>query len=455
MSGSRSRVFFLSLAVMASSLPATAQEWSPLKRGTDNVEVLGHLPLGHSQSVADMDIEQELDRPFAYVARMVYGQAGPKGLDIISIADPAAPELLYEWRIEDQDLHQRTGGMDVKHFKWGDRYYVVQSLQFGSGGPDNDLGAVVLDVTGLPDPSTVREVARIRRPDMPGGFHNIFIYKHSDDRVYLFTTARAPGALIYDLGMIVDGDLDNAYVGMVPVPESALGAGRGRGYHDFYVGYHPDTDEDRFYGGGTGGYYIYDVSDLKNPELRITLTGVSGVSYGHTFTPSPDGRYVIAETEYQYAPLRIFDLQPALDGEVTNIRRPVSAFTANWRNLVHNHEVRWPYVFVSGYLDGLQIFNLQDPLNPVTVGVYDTYVGPPHGNSSRGIGGNELFNGAFGVDVRNADGLIVISDMSTGLWTIKMEGFQGWNGEQWGQPDISSAQKWDESRRGRPVSDHP
>ena len=23
---------------------------------------------------------------------------------------------------------------------------------------------------------------------------------------------------------------------------------------------------------------------------------------GHTFTPTPDGRYVIAETEYQYAP---------------------------------------------------------------------------------------------------------------------------------------------------------
>ena len=150
----------------------------------------------------------------------------------------------------------------------------------------------------------------------------------------------------------------------------------GRGYHDFYVGYHPDTGEDRFYGGGTGGYYIYDVSDIENPELRVTLVGVSGVRGGHTFTPSPDGRYVVAETEYQYAPIRIFDLQPALDGEVTNISRPISAWTADWENLVHNHEVRWPYVFASGYLDGLQIFSLMDPENPVTVGYYDTYAGP-------------------------------------------------------------------------------
>lgn len=433
-------------AVLAASAPAavSAQDqvpWSPLNRGSDNIEVLGHLPLGPRLSVADMDVEQEMNRPFAYVSRMVYGFEGPKGLDIISIADPEKPQLLYEWRIEDQDLHQRTGGMDVKHFKWDDRYYVVQSLQFGQGGPDTDLGAVVLDVTGLPDASTVEEVARIREPEMPGGFHNIFIYKHSNGRVYLFTTAGAPGALIYDLGMIVDGDLDNARVGMVPIG-SADGSG---GYHDFYVGYHPDTDEDRFYGGGTGGYYIYDVSDVADPQLRITLTNVSGVSYGHTFTPSPDGRYVIAETEYQYAPLRIFDLQPALDGERQNISSPVSAFTANWKNLVHNHEVRWPYVFVSGYLDGLQIFNLQDPLNPVTVGYYDTYIGPP--NTDR----YAMFNGAFGVDVRNEDGLIVISDMSTGLWTFRMDGFQGWNGEQWGFPNISSAQDWDAPAR-RPIT---
>jgi hypothetical protein len=434
------------IAVSAAPLQAQQVPWSPLQRGSDNMEVLGHLPLGPRLSVADMEVEQELDRPYAYVARMQYGPVGPKGLDIISIADPENPELIYEWRIENQDLHLPTGGMDTKHFKWRNRYYAVQSLQFGQGGPDSDLGAVILDVTGLPDPDAVREVARIREPEMPGGFHNIFIYKHSNDRIYLFTTANAPGALVYDLGMIVEGDLENARVGLVPVPESALGQGGGRGYHDFYVGYHPDTGEDRFYGGGTGGYYIYDVSNVEAPELRITLTGISGVNYGHTFTPSPDGRYVIAETEYQYAPLRIFDLQPALEGERMNINAPLSAWTANWQNLVHNHEVRWPYVFVSGYLDGLQIFNLQDPANPVTVGYYDTYVGPP--NTDR----YSMFNGAFGVDVRNADGLIVVSDMSTGLWTFRMEGFQGWNGEHWGVPDISSAQKWDQPVVRRPIS---
>jgi hypothetical protein len=411
---------------------ALAQEWTPLKRGSDNIEVLGHIPLGHPLSVADMDVEQELDRPYAYVARMIYGDDGPKGTDIISLADPERPELLYEWRIENEELHLPRGGMDVKHFKLDGRYYLVQSTQFGQGGPNYNLGAVVLDVTDLPDPTSVREVARIYDHENPGGFHNIFIYKHSNGGVYLFTTSRGPYARVYDLAKVVAGDVDDALAGLVPVPATA-GPPGSLSYHDFYVGYHPDTDD--------------DVTDLTDPQLRITLTGISGVSRGHTFTPSPDGRYVIAEVEYQYAPIRVFDLKPALDGEVTNVSRPISAFTADWKNLIHNHEVRWPFVFASGYLDGLQIFNLMDPQNPALVGYYDTYIGPPNTDQTA------VFNGAFGIDVRNADGLIVVSDMSTGLWTFRMDGFQGWNGEDWGLPDISSAQKWDEPVKKRgPIS---
>ena len=376
---------------------------------------------------------------------MVYAGQGVMGMDIIGIEDPSRPEILYEWRIEEQDLHLGRGGMDVKHFKWNGRYYVIQSTQFGQGGPDSDMGGVILDVTGLPDASTVREVARIREPLMPGGFHNIFVYKHSAGRVLLFATVSGPLAQVYDLGKLVEGaSSEEARAGRVPNPSSD--EGRGRGYHDFYVGYHPDTDQDRFYGGGGGGYYVYDVSDLEEPELVVTLTGISGVSGGHTFTPSPSGRYVVAETEYEFAPLRIFDLQPALDGETTNIRSPISGWTADYKNLTHNHEIRWPLVFVSGYLDGLQIFSLEDPYNPVTVGYYDTYIGP------RATETTPVFNGAFGVDVRNADGLITISDMSTGFWTFRMEGFQGWNGAQHGVPDISSAQKWDEPVR-RPISE--
>lgn len=429
-------VGLLLLGVQDLSAQVAAPNHEVVERGSRNIEVVTHVPLGPRLSVADIEVEQELDRPYAYVARMVYGDHGDKGIDIVSLEDETRAKVIYRWRIENQDLHQRTGGMDVKYFKWNDRYYVVQSLQFGQGGPDNDLGAVVLDVTGLPDPSTVEEVARIRDADHPGGFHNIFIYRHSNGRVLLFSTVSGPYAHVYDLGRVVEGDVEGALVARVPVPEDAGSAGR-RGYHDFYVGYHTESGQDRFYGGGTGGYYVYDITQLDAPTLLTSITGVSGVRGGHTFTPTPDGRFVVAETEYQYAPLRIFDLKPGLDGEVATIRRPIGAWTANWKNLAHNHEMRWPYVFVSGYLDGLQVFNMMDPENPITVGYFDTYLGPP--NTDR----YPVFNGTFGVDIRNADGLIVVSDMTTGFWAFRMEGFQGWNGNDWGMPNISSVQDWD------------
>ena len=56
----------------------------------------------------------------------------------------------------------------------------------------------------------------------------------------------------------------------------------------------------------------------------------------------------------------------------------------------------------------------------------------------------------FGVDVRNRDGLIVISDMRSGLWLFHLKGFNGWNGHTYGMPDISSVQDYVHGPDGAP-----
>ena len=418
---------------------------APGERGTSNIQLLSHVPLGGYLHVADVEIEQEESRPFVYVSK----RFDPTGFDVISVADPDNAEVIYRWRIENSAIHLGSGALDGRYFKHDGRYYYVQSTQFGQGGPNADLGAIVFDVTGLPDASQVREVGRIQGPDVAGGFHNIFMYKHSDGRPLLFTTTRTEFAHVYDMGRFVEGDHDGALVGRIANPETvywALSGGRGS-WHDFYVGYDVATGQDRFWGGGRGGYFVFDITDLQDPELLVTITGVSGVNNGHTFTPSPDGRYAVGETEYQYAPLRIYDLGTAMDAGRTTIRRPISAWTANWQNLSHNHEVRWPFVFVGAYEDGFQVFNMFDPFRPITWGFYDTYGGP---HESRGE--NNVNTGGWGVDVRNSDGLIVVSDMVTGLWVFRMEGFEGWNGLDWGMPNLSSVQDWERGPAVQAVS---
>jgi hypothetical protein len=419
--------------------------------GSANMHLLGHVPLGGFARVTNGEIEQDPGRPYAYLAQSL----DQTGFSVIDLRDLSNVRTVYRWHIENLSLHQPVlGGMDGKYFKLKGRYYFVLATQFHQGTPDGDLGAVIADVTSLPDTSKIKIAARIRAPETPGGFHMLFPYRHSDGHTYLITTVVAPRANIYDLDKVLaGGDPSQWKVGEIPVPDTRQTTALGlQGYHDFYLGYDPATHQDKFYGAGRGGYYVYDITDVRQPKLLTSITGSSGVDWGHTITPDPTGRFVVTETEYTYAPLRMFDLKPGLDGKVQTIVKPIGAWTADWQDLPHNHEVRWPFVFVSSYEDGLQVFSMYDPTHPVTVGWYYTCTcihnvgvagGPPTWQ-----GEGSVMQGDFGVDVRNYDGLIIASDMNTGVWFFKMDGFNGWNGHDWGMPNISSVQDYDHGPEG-------
>ncbi len=413
------------------------------KGGSEKIHALGHMAGNDGAwKASNLELEQDRNRPYVYLNGFVNFN-----FIVYDLTNTSAPKEIYRWTIENPELHRGIGAMDGKYFKINGRYYYAQSYQFMQGTPDADLGAVVFDVTGLPDPKKVKEVARIRYPAKPGGFHNTFAYKHSDGRALYFTTVGDSKAVIWDLAKIVSGaDPLTAIIGEVPnpTPFKQIGAGM---YHDFYIGYDPATGQDKFYGAGLGGYSVWDVTKPETPKQLFTITSL-GMDVAHTFTPSPDGRYAVTETEYQYTPLRIWDLEPGQSGKTQNIDIPISAWTPDWRDLVHNHEVRWPYVFVSAYEDGLFVFNMKDPKHPKTEGHYYTC----ECEHEHGFGGNpdngwqsttSVMQGAFGVDVRNYDGLVAISDMRTGLWLFKMDGFNGWNGHDVGMPNISSVQDWD------------
>jgi hypothetical protein len=415
------------------------QQPAPGMAGSRNMRVAAHIPLEGPLEVADIEMEQELSRPYVYVPIRIKDA----GFYIIDIKNLEKAKVIYRWTIENPELHKGSA-LGPAYVKTKGRYYYAESFQFNRDGPDGDLGMILFDVTGLPDTTKIKEVARVRFPESPGGFHEIFAYKHSSGAPLIFTDVSGkPQQNIYDVDQMIAGAPKFGLVGRVPNP-TATDSTQGRGYHDSYVGFDPVSQQDRFYGAGGGGFYVFDVTDLQNPKLIASASGIAGMTGGHTFTPTPDGRYGVLESEYQYAPLRIVDLKPALDGTAKTVSRPIGAYTARWQGLPHNHEVRWPYVFVSHYEEGIQVFNMMDPTNPYTVAYYDHYDGP----IAIGAMGGGVGNGSFGVDVRNADGLIVSSDLSTGFWAFYMDGFNGWNGHQWGMPNNSSAQDWDNGPDG-------
>ncbi|MGH7582149.1 MAG: LVIVD repeat-containing protein [Gemmatimonadales bacterium] len=449
------RVLLIFAALSVTALAASAQDpgmalpsFTAKSGGSSNIHLVGHVVTSDGAwKAADVEMEQDPGRPYVYVSGFVNFDA-----QIYDVRDPSNPKKIVDWTIENPELHRGIGAMDGKYFKIGDRYYYAQSYQFMQGSPDADLGAVIFDVTGLPDPASVKVVARIRYPQSPGGFHNTFVYKHSDGRVLYFVTVSQSKAIIYDLDKVVSGAPDSTWiVGNVPNPTPSRQIMAG-GYHDFYVGYDPVAHADKFYGAGLGGYSAWDVTHVEAPVQLFTITGF-GLDIAHTFTPSPDGQYAVTETEYEYTPLKIWDLSKAQAGTVQNLDTPIAGWTADWRDLAHNHEVRWPYVFVSAYEDGFQVFDLKDPTAPHTDGHYYTcmcthlhgFGGTPNNGWESTV---SVEQGAFGVDVRNYDGLIALSDMRTGLWLFRMDGFNGWNGASIGQPNISSVQDFDHGPAG-------
>jgi hypothetical protein len=445
------------IALVAAAPAAARAQTSPVGTilpnvkmgGSANVRVLGHLPLGGFFRVADVALEQDTGRPFAYAAQSL----DRTGFTAIDVSDPEHARVLLRWTIDHPLAHRGIGAVRARYFRSGGGTYLALGTSFDSGSTDADLAAVIFDVSGLPDTSRVREVARLRLPEAPGGVRDLFAYKHADGRALLFVAAREPFAEVYDVDALVAGRGAAARVGRIPIPSFDAHDGVGQGYSGMFVGYDPATGHDKFYGAGAGGYFVYDVTDVGHPRLLTSVVGAAGVLRGSSIAPSPDGRYAVAATGYQYSPLRIFDLSEGLRGLEQTVSRPVGAWTADWRDAVRTADVRWPLVFVSSYEDGLQIFNMVDPANPVTVGWYYTCLCAHQMGfgSASAPQGTSTMNGAVSVDVRNRDGVIAVADANSGFWLLRLDGFSGWRGDDWGMPNMSSAQDWSRAAVAKPV----
>ena len=109
-----------------------------------------------------------------------------------------------------------------------------------------------------------RKVADLRLPLMPGGFHNIFTYRHSNGRSLLVATAPQQDAYVYDIAQVAAGVLDPVSAISVPNP----GATNYQRWPDVYLGFLPDAGPGLFHGAGGGG-------EAAREAFRAT-TGVGG-----------------------------------------------------------------------------------------------------------------------------------------------------------------------------------
>ena len=171
-------------------------------------------------------------------------------------------------------------------------------------------------------------------------------------------------------------------------------------YHDFEV------RGDRAYGSAIyngGGVDVLDVSDPS--DIRLVTTFTYPGAGAHNTCSSEDGRtvYVGDEIGENGNWMRIFDVSEIEDAEL------VGEIIVDPQAVVHNCVVQGDRLFVAHYTEGLRVFDISAPHEPIEIAFLDTDPGLLYG-----------FNGAWTAYPFPGSGKIIVSDLETGLWVATL-----------------------------------
>ena len=172
----------------------------------------------------------------------------------------------------------------------------------------------------------------------------------------------------------------------------------GFGSHDMWV------ENDTGYFNCGGSLQIFEMT-TNFPQNIGSLTSYPQQGYNHSGWKEND-IYVFADETHGLS-LKVVDVSDLSNLSVTALFN--SGVDAN--SIAHNLIIRDDFVYVSYYHDGLQIFDISDPYNPIKAGYYDTYLPDNH----NGYAGN------WGVDPQLPSGIILASDVQSGLFVLEFD----------------------------------
>ncbi len=223
-------------------------------------------------------------------------------------------------------------------------------------------------------------------PDTLARAHNLFI----DPNGYIYLA----GANINSGGvMIMDGFTN-------PDTPRFVGAADARYSHDVMV------RNDTIYSSDiqSGFFSVIDATDKANPVTLATQRTTS--NFTHNAWVSDDGKYLFTTDERPNGRVDAYDISDLDAIERLDDWRPPS--TLDRGVIPHNTHYLDGYVITSYYTDGVKITDVHRPDNMVEVGSYDTW-----------LGGDGGFEGCWGAYPYLPSGLLLASDITSGLWVFQ------------------------------------
>ncbi len=157
---------------------------------------------------------------------------------------------------------------------------------------------------------------------------------------------------------------------------------------------------------GPGGFAIADFTDPINPTLMGTLDNYIDQGYNHSGWLDRSGTYYYMADENHGLRMKVVKVDDPTDIEVVGF---LDADSPAATSIPHNQVVACDYLYVSYYYDGLQVYDISDPANPVRIAEFDTSNEPDNNN----------FKGAWGVYPFLPSGNILVADMQEGLFVFE------------------------------------
>ena len=174
--------------------------------------------------------------------------------------------------------------------------------------------------------------------------------------------------------------------------------------HDAYV-----RNDTAYLNCGNDGFRIIDFHylDLGGGmawDELASFTSYPDAGYNHSGWLSDDGTIYAMQDENHGYDVKIMDVS-----DLNNIT-VLSTLNSgeNAQSMAHNGIIKGDFLYLAYYHDGLRVFDISDPSNPVQVCNYDTY-SPSSYNS---------YKGAWGVYPYLPSGNIIVSDMQSGLYVL-------------------------------------
>ncbi len=304
------------------------------------------------------------------------------GTHFIDVTDPANPV-----EIADAFVQGAAFGPQLVHRDFHD----YRGFLYVVADEGNNSTLQIVDIRNLPESTTVVS----DNNDLLSLSHNVFV-DSTQARLYacgVNRTTDRDAMSMYDISDPANpvelGIYNN--IGNVEIPY----------VHDIFV-----RDHIAYLNSGNDGFFVIDFTDPDDPILLGTMDDYVQAGYNHSGWLDHKGHYYFLADENHGLELKVVDVCETEDIEVVQTFGTNSGINSS---IPHNVLIDCNILYASWYYEGVQVFDISDPTNPVRIGFYDTF----QGNDAFSFAGN------WGVYPYLPSGNILASDMQNGLFVLE------------------------------------